>query len=69
MCVNDVRWVYFGATCGARDLLYKKERDANGGNENLVRTDFNDYPGFPMVQQSVFNGKRFCGRKIKEVRG
>ena len=50
-----------GGTCG----LFGLEFTRNGKVDEP--TDFDDYPGFPLVQQTIFNGKKFCGKKIKSM--
>lgn len=66
MCVDDVSYVATrGFTCEKGNLLYTKVEPKYGSKRSRkIRTNFNDVPGFPMVQMSVFDGKKYCGKKI-----
>ena len=64
-----------GETCKSRKNNYLcKDRSSEDGCEgtNCPCTHSgkkgDDYPGFPMIQNYNFNGKKFCGKRIlKEV--
>jgi hypothetical protein len=51
-----------GATCELLDLLYKEVGTKN--NKRTVRTQFYDHAGFPMIQNTKFKGKKYCGKKM-----
>ena len=63
MCVDEEAMVATrGFSCERGGMLYQSVGSKN--NKRTIRTNFNDVPGFPMVQMSVFEGRKYCGKKI-----
>ena len=57
MCVDDYQWATKGSTCSYQSRHETCDSDGN----NCEATTAKDYQSFPMVQDYVFGGKRFCG--------
>ena len=58
---------------GARNLCIYEEDYYMGGcnahNKGGEDSSYRNYRGFPMVQQTVFNGRRFCGKVVRGKSG
>ena len=67
LCIDRTNGeTYRGATCEAHDLLYKTVTVGSKHKQTTktVRTEFYDHAGFPMIQNSKFNGQKYCGKKM-----
>lgn len=60
MCYDDTppKSMVRGISCKAADLKWI------GQGDRKSRTNMKDMPGFPMIQMSTFDGKKYCGKKI-----
>lgn len=63
MCVDAYQWATKGSTC----QYLGRDQTCDSEGENCVPTTARNFPGFPMIQDYVFGGKRFCGQKLHQI--